>query len=250
LRIKLVARYVDRLAVSSSWSTESTRAVLKGAAIRTDDHELCSIGPRLPGRPISYGDSWTDPFPAELASLLHDLHHLPARGFGPLEDADDEPRGRSSTAVAGIVDRWCRASIWPFDQTPFDAHPLTSIAPELAERIAPLEANIFAAAASPYGVVHSDLHRQHLLIEDGQLSGVLDFGDAFVGSTAWDFALLHWYYGQDNTKKVAKAYPSGIDLFERGRLLALAVGCYKLATNPDDPTVLARLQTVLDRLLA
>jgi aminoglycoside phosphotransferase (APT) family kinase protein len=212
------------------------------------DHELCCFGPRLAGGPISYGEDWTEQFAAELGSLLHDLHHLPASGFGPLEDTEGEPRGCSSTAAAGIVARWFHAPIWPFDDTQFSDHPLTTIAPELAERIRPFRADIVDAAAGPHGIVHSDLHRHHLLVEDGHLSGVLDFGDAFVGSTAWDFALLHWYYGEDNTRKVAAAYPSGVDEFDRGRLLAAAVGCYKLARSPDDRAVLARLRAVVDGL--
>jgi aminoglycoside phosphotransferase (APT) family kinase protein len=212
------------------------------------DHELCCFGPRLAGGPISYGEDWTEQFAAELGSLLHDLHHLPASGFGPLEDTEGEPRGCSSTAAAGIVARWFHAPIWPFDDTQFSDHPLTTIAPELAERIRPFRADIVDAAAGPHGIVHSDLHRHHLLVEDGHLSGVLYFGDAFVGSTAWDFALLHWYYGEDNTRKVAAAYPSGVDEFDRGRLLAAAVGCYKLARSPDDRAVLARLRAVVDGL--
>ena len=214
------------------------------------DDAPCCVGPLLDGTPVAYGEVWTDLFAADLAAVLHDLHQLTADGFGPLENDDTQLRGRSATTTEGIVDHWFRAAIWPFDQTTLEKHPIVSIAADLVEQIASVEQEIREAAMGPNGVVHSDLHREHLLIDGGRLSGALDFGDAFVGSTAWDFSLLHWYYGDGNTRRVAVAYPSGHDLFERGRVLALAVGCYKLAKNPDDPAVLERLRTVVDGLLA
>lgn len=117
-----------------------------------------------------------------------------------------------------------------------------------------MERRILDAAGEPHGLVHSDLHRAHLLrsgddLSGGELAGVLDFGDAFVGSTAWDFALLHWYHGATNTRQVAHLYGDGDgdedDLFERGRNLAVAVGCYKMAKRPDDTGAVARLEALL-----
>lgn len=96
------------------------------------------------------------------------------------------------------------------------------------------------------GLVHSDLHREHLLAgASGNLTGVLDFGDAFVGSIAWDFALLHWYYGARASEAVAERHPNGSTLTQSGRILAIAVGVYKLAKSQTDPTVPRRLRRVL-----
>lgn len=201
--------------------------------VTADDIE-CSIGPLLDGEPVEEGSPWTPAFAAGLADLLADLHRLPATGFGPLDDDAARLSGRSASVTAGIVDRWSRAAVWPFDDTPLATHPLSRLAPDLAELAAAMEQRIRDAAGEPYGVVHSDLHRQHLLHADGDLAGVLDFGDAFVGSTAWDFALLHWYHGAANTRLVADRYGEGHDLFDRGRTLAVAVGSYKLAKSPND----------------
>ncbi len=93
--------------------------------------------------------------------------------------------------------------------------------------------------------MHSDLHHQHLLHVDHELTGVLDFGDAFIGSTAWDFALIRWYYGAINARRVADAYEPGINMVERASALALAVGCYKVAKTPEDAAARARLRALL-----
>ncbi len=61
------------------------------------DHEFCCIGIRLSGRPITYVDRWTGRFAAELDSILHDLHHLSARGFGA--------RGRRGRTTRLLIDR-------------------------------------------------------------------------------------------------------------------------------------------------
>jgi hypothetical protein len=80
---------------------------------------------------------------------------------------------------------------------------------------------------------------------------LFDFGDAFIGSTAWDFALLHWYYGPHNTLAVAHAYDEDSDLAERGIVLAVAIGCYKIAKTPSSGTTLqAKLRSLLDTLPA
>ena len=36
--------------------------------------------------------------------------------------------------------------------------------------------------------VHGDLHPANVVVSDGTLSGVVDFGDMFAGDPAWDLA--------------------------------------------------------------
>ncbi len=218
--------------------------VCKWDLVPVDDVE-CTIGPLLPGTPVDDGWAWPKPFVVRFAAALRDLHELPATGWGPLENRADRLHGASPTATAGIVDRWFHAPIWPFDRSTLATHPLGDLDPELLLAAAELEDEIVAAATEPFGVLHSDLHRQHLLRTGDQLSGLLDFGDAFVGSTAWDFALLHWYYGAHNAQAVAFAYGADHDLVQRGALLAVAVGCYKIARTPSDGAPRTRLQSVL-----
>ena len=105
---------------------------------------------------------------------------------------------------------------------------------------------ILAAGAGRTGVQHSDLHRHHLLqTADGQLAAVLDFGASFVGSIGWDFALLHYYYGEANAERVAASYQAVDGPCEEGRLLAVVVGLYKMAKNPADLAVARRVNRLL-----
>jgi len=36
--------------------------------------------------------------------------------------------------------------------------------------------------------VHGDLHPANVIVSDGTLSGIVDFGDMFAGDPAWDLA--------------------------------------------------------------
>lgn len=215
--------------------------------LTTVDGVQCSVAPMLPGQPIAYGLDWPAEFAESLAIALGAIHALPASGFGPLENTTARLVGRSPTWRAGIVDRWHHAPIWPFDGSGLADHPVSGIAPELTPRIAVLANRVDDAASGFTGLVHSDLHCEHLLIDPHwRLGGVLDFGDAFVGSQAWDFALLGWHYGDTNAGMVATLSPNGPELHRRGRILAIAVGLYKLAKNPRDSAVLPRLKRILD----
>ena len=237
--------------------TATGHPVVQWRTVGVDANVSCSVGPLLEGQPIAYDEPWPDPVVAGLATLLRDLHTLPVAGYGPLTDSDGRLRGDSASPLAGVLDRWIHAPIWPFDGTRLDAHPVAGAAPDLVAPLAAMEGTILAAASGPFGIVHSDLHQEHILVTrtpiagtSPRLVGVLDFGAAFVGSTAWDVALLRWYYGQTTTERVVAAYRreasvDGDDLLARGHALAVAVGCYKLARNPTDPTVISRLRAAL-----
>ncbi|MCP3860995.1 MAG: aminoglycoside phosphotransferase family protein, partial [Phycisphaeraceae bacterium] len=161
--------------------------------VPVDDVE-CSLGPFLDGIPIDHDWAWPKPFASSVASILRELHQLPATGWGPLENRADRLHGTSPSATQGVVERWFHAPVWPFDDSNLDSHPLATLDPGLVPVLAALKDEIVDAATEPFGVVHSDLHRQHLLRNGDELAGILDFGDAFIGATAWDFALIHWYY--------------------------------------------------------
>jgi len=220
----------DRGHPVSQWQTQTV-----------DDVE-CTIGTMLEGNPSDYDTEWTSSFVDRLAAILRDLHALPTHGWGPLENRNDRLQGSSTTENEGIIDRWFHGQMWPFEGSDLLTHPLARLEPDIATVIARQRDAILAASRGPYGLVHSDLHKEHLLQIDAELTGVLDFGAAFIGSTAWDFALIHWYYGAQNTLRVARSYGSGSYLTERAALLAVAVGCYKVAKSPHDPTPMARLQ--------
>lgn len=211
----------------------------------------CSIARRLAGSRVDYTSTWPTDFAKQLGHLLDTLHNAPVKGFGPLMDNPSGLRGSSADRTSGIIERWCHAPIWPFDGTPLGAHPINAHAPDLIPKIAKLLPRIVDAERSAIGLTHSDLHREHILRHDnGRLAGVLDFGAAFLGASAWDFALLAWYYGRTNTRLVADHYDNGNDAYQRGLVLAVAVGMYKLAKNPADPAVLPRLQRCVEAVSA
>ncbi len=216
-------------------------------ALVENNGTMCSVAREIPGVPVAYDRVWSDDFGCQLAHVLADLHEIPAEGFGPL--ADDQQRlfrGLSEDRVHGITDRWSRARIWPFDGSSLDDHPIIEQAPDIAHAATTLASDIEAAGAGAVGVVHSDLHREHLLVgPDGSLTGVLDFGDAFIGAIAWDFALLSWYYGEANAAAVARHHTAGSDVLDDGAMLSIAVGLYKLAKNPNDPVLIPRLRRCL-----
>ncbi len=228
----------------------------------------CSVAPLLSGEPVQAGP-WSDELAGDVAEVLRALHQLPCRYAGPLaedtplteesnersrqwEGAADALEGTSRGLVSGICDRWFLATIWPFDRTELREHAIATPAPELLEPLRGHRAKISAAGESgPIGVCHSDLHAEHLLVDDrGRLSGLLDFGDAFIGAVAWDFALLLHYYGEANTEAVLAAYTAEeterTALLTQAKTLAIAVAAYKVAKSPDRPELTDKLREALD----
>ncbi len=210
------------------------------------DGVVCAVGNHLPGSPIAYGELWSPAFSAALGALLAELHALPAVGSGPLVDDATALRGESGSVAEGVSARWDRAVCWPFDGPDLADHPISRVVPEAVPMVLSRRQDVFDAAEQLIGVVHSDLHREHLLVgPSGGLSGVLDFGDAFVGSVGWDFATLRWYYGAGVSASVAEHYAAAREVKDLGRVLAIPLGLYKVAKNPGDAATLSRMRRVL-----
>ena len=55
-------------------------------------------------------------------------------------------------------------------------------------------------------VLHADLSRDHILIDNGAASGILDFGDVSWGDPDYDFMYLFVDYGSAFTEEVARRY--------------------------------------------
>jgi hypothetical protein len=211
----------------------------------------CTASPELPGRPVDPEWTWSAGFASAVGDVLSSTHGLGsgATGWGPLVDRDDRLVGAAASNVAGVVDRWFLARMWPFDGASLEAHPVATVAPGLVDCLASLEGAVLDAASGDRSLVHSDLHAQHLLVRGGELAGVLDFGDAFIGSAAWDIALLRHYYGVVNAHAVALALDEGETLLAASRYLLVAVCAYKLAKEPARPGIVDRLERALDGLV-
>ncbi|MER6761691.1 MULTISPECIES: aminoglycoside phosphotransferase family protein [Amycolatopsis] len=181
-----------------------------------------SVSRWLPGSPPDIGGlPHPDQTAAELARFVAALHRIPAdaalapgphNGFigAPLARRDTETR----VAIAETADV-------------FDSSALTAIWDA-------------ALAAPPWPHppvwVHGDLHPGNLLMADGRVSAVLDFGGLGVGDPACD-ALIAWTLLPASAREIFRA-ESGFDedTWTRGRGYALCTGLNAYtayaATNP------------------
>jgi aminoglycoside phosphotransferase (APT) family kinase protein len=99
--------------------------------------------------------------------------------------------------------------------------------------------------------LHGDLHPANLVVRDGRLAGVIDFGDLTAGDPATDL-MVAWALLPRAAHPTFRAAAGGVDddtwRRARGWALAHAVAC--LASSADDPVIagMARrgLAAVLD----
>lgn len=185
----------------------------------------CSVARERPGRPVGVAD-WDEVLVEDVAVALRALHTL-------------DP---ALAVEQDIVTRFHLATIWPFDDTRLDDHPVAARWPSLVPSLLAHRDGILEAGSGPATVVHSDLHPDHLLIEDGRLTGLLDLGDTFPGPAEWDVACLRYYHA-DIADRIAAA--GGCWDLERARRLTIAFGLYKLAKQPDRAVVVERVETIL-----
>jgi aminoglycoside phosphotransferase (APT) family kinase protein len=82
--------------------------------------------------------------------------------------------------------------------------------------------------------IHGDLHPGNLLIDDGQLSGVIDFGDLTCGDPATDLAVLWMLPPAVRWHGEARGSDGPAAVMLRARGWALALGLAFLAHSLDD----------------
>lgn len=209
--------------------TAAGHPVVRWRTVELDGGTLVSVGPRMSGVPVDPTQAWSERFTVAVAETLASLHGLECSGWGPVRDTNERLIGISHDGTAAVVDRWCHAPMWPFDGSDLRAHPLARYAADLVGDVSDMSGAITVAAHGRRGLVHSDLHAQHLLVgADGGLGALLDFGDAFIGSRAWDFALLIHYYGLTAAADVARHYGADQSLLVDAQQLAVAVAVYKI----------------------
>ena len=92
--------------------------------------------------------------------------------------------------------------------------------------------------------LHGDLHPANILVLDGQVSGVIDFGDITSGDPATDLAVA-WmllpaaWHGAFRAAYEAAGGPAGDALWLRARGWALHFALVLLAHSADNPQLLA-----------
>jgi aminoglycoside phosphotransferase (APT) family kinase protein len=201
-----------------------------------------SVVPYLPGVPAAQAGSF-DPAAAAVAvgGFLGALH-VPAPADAPANPARGVPLAERAGSFAanlalltgqpgqGLVDRDAVLGVW-------DA----------------------ALAAPGYGGppvwLHGDLHPANILVHDGQVSGVIDFGDITAGDPASDLSVAWMLLALGRHDSFWSAYQAAggrVDnaLRTRARGWALNLALVFLAYSEDNPVLLEAgrrtLRTVLE----
>ncbi len=160
----------------------------------------------------------------DLGEVVAALHALPAEGYGMLEDTAEAIRGRESTPGADFTSRW-GVELWPYDGRPLMSHPLVQAAPHLVPAVGGLREQLLWYADVPArAVCHTDLNASHIMVEDGRLSGLLDFGDCAIVPPAFDIASFAFYEGWATTEHLLQGYASNSVLRDLRRAEAYHLG--------------------------
>ncbi|MFZ4894008.1 aminoglycoside phosphotransferase family protein [Plantibacter sp. Mn2098] len=114
-----------------------------------------------------------------------------------------------------------------------------------------------ALAAAPFTGppvwLHGDPHPANLLVADGALSGVIDFGDLTAGDPATDLAAAWLVFDDAGRELFRRSIEDGrtIDAatWLRARGWAIAIGTALVAASDDDPVFAAIGRNTLDAVL-
>ncbi|RFU39497.1 aminoglycoside phosphotransferase [Actinomadura logoneensis] len=148
------------------------------------------------------------------------------------------------------------------------AHGLRDIRDEFAEDLALFRGRVLPLLSGPERaagaalldaldtgvtdtVVHGDLGPEHVLVEDGRLSGVIDFGDAHAGDPAIDLSWTLYGTPPAFAEALATAYGVTPELRARGLLWHSLGPWYEVTRGQttDDPAMQATgLEAVRSRL--
>ncbi len=174
-----------------------------------------SIVPYLPGRAAVNSSLDHNDAASSLGAFLAALHapappDAPANPFRgiPLA-ARRENDLRNLAAAGGLVDREAALRVQQdaLDAKPWDGPPVW---------------------------LHGDLHPANILVDQGRISGVIDFGDLTSGDPATDLSVA-WMLGVDFRDAYGRA--SDEDLWRRARGWALAFGLVFSAHSADNPVM-------------
>jgi aminoglycoside phosphotransferase (APT) family kinase protein len=160
----------------------------------------------LEGEPAATADiSDLAQFAADLAEFLAALYQLDTAGgppagyetclFGvPLANWDFQT-SQSIAALAGKIDTRLATKVW--------------------------EAALAATSHSPAARFHGDVSPGNLLVSEGRLSAVIDFGISGVGDPACDTAIAWTFFAGESRKTYKSRLPADDATWARGRGWAL-----------------------------
>jgi aminoglycoside phosphotransferase (APT) family kinase protein len=191
-----------------------------------------SIVPWMPGEPVGIGRLHE----GEGASLGHFLKalHIPAPKDGPISDCRGGPLATRADMVSFRASRLAPHFDW------------------IARDIMPIwEGALYAPHDGSPVWLHGDLHPRNVLMENGKLSAVIDWGDMCVGDPATDLAALWLLLPSPTSRDLAiKVYrPSDATLL-RAKGWAITWGLLLLDTGRIDNAEYARIgEIILEQVL-
>jgi aminoglycoside phosphotransferase (APT) family kinase protein len=123
----------------------------------------------------------------EVGAWLTELHSIPVQGFGYLD-------GRGVGKLATMDD-------WLAGMTT-EAHAFEEAGRSVGLKVATIRGwlreivDSFRAAPPRVALIHNDLLANHVLVHDGNLSGIIDFGEVAAEPAASDFAKWDFSEGE------------------------------------------------------
>ena len=195
-----------------------------------------SVCPWLPGD-VAGRTPPADPIEAAevLGGFVRALHALavpddaprnPVRG-GPLAGRDEVTRQRVAQ-LGGLIDGTRVLAAWD----------------ELRET---------AAWPRPPVWLHGDLHPANVLVDDGRITGVIDFGDLCAGDPATDLAVAWSLFPGSGTARRRFREAAGYDgddaTWARGRGWALVLSLAYVAGSADNPLIAGIGRAMLEAAL-
>jgi aminoglycoside phosphotransferase (APT) family kinase protein len=172
------------------------------------DGDVAAVGPPHPAEAPVLG--------AFLAAL-----HVPA----PEDVVPNPARG------GALASRQAAATTWA-DQAPKQDERL------VAEAMEVFHAGVVAPASTERVWIHGDVHARNVLVRQGRLRAVLDWGDVTAGDAAADLAALWWLFDLDVHGDFWSSYGRvSSATCSRARAWAALFGLSFLSfVLPDDPT--------------
>lgn len=202
---------------------EALHSSFDDGAISVPGWKAWTLLREVPGRAVSESQI-TGQLVGDMASFLRTMHEIHVAGYGPLQQHRSSIEGSESDPLEGVLARWRSARVWPFDGTSLSTSTLSFAAPQLVPHLERHRRKMEQAIyAEPAVLLHSDLHGEHVFRSRERLSGVIDFGGAFVGVPAWEFAAIAVFFGWESATAIIRSYTTDRPALVRDTSLLSAV---------------------------